>query len=82
MFARELAAAGVTVNAIAPGPMDLPSVHAAVPADRLAQITEGIPVRKLGNATFVADLVVQLAGQQADFATGATWDVNGGLYMR
>ena len=83
IFARELASANVTVNAIAPGPMDLPSVRAAVPPDRLEKLIETvIPVKRLGNPEFVANLVVQLAAPEADFATGATWDVNGGIFMR
>jgi len=82
IFARELAASNVTVNAVAPGPMDLPSVRAAVPPERLEKIIETIPVRRLGNPTFVADLVVKLASPDADFTTGATWDVNGGIFMR
>lgn len=83
IFARELAGANVTVNAIAPGPMDLPSVRAAVPPDRLEKIIDSvIPVKRLGNPEFVAKLVVQLAAPDADFATGATWDVNGGIFMR
>ncbi len=82
IFARELAAAGVTVNAIAPGPMELPSVRAAVPPERLEKLIEMIPVRRLGNPKFVADLVVSLASPDADFTTGATWDVNGGIFMR
>ena len=82
IFARELASRGVTVNAVAPGPMDLPSVHAMVPAERLAQIVKTIPVQRLGNPRFVARLVVLLAGADADFATGAAWDVNGGIFMR
>ncbi|MDD2546790.1 MAG: SDR family oxidoreductase [Burkholderiaceae bacterium] len=83
IFARELAGANVTVNAIAPGPMDLPSVRAAVPPERLEKIIDTvIPVKRLGNPEFVAKLVVQLAAPDADFATGATWDVNGGIFMR
>ncbi|ATE62042.1 SDR family NAD(P)-dependent oxidoreductase [Thauera sinica] len=82
IFARELAASNVTVNAIAPGPMELPSVRAAVPPERLEKLIEAIPVRRLGNPTFVADLVVKLASPEADFTTGATWDVNGGIFMR
>lgn len=82
IFARELGAANVTVNAIAPGPMELPSVRAAVPAERLAKIIETIPVKRLGNPKFVASLAVQLASPDADFTTGATWDVNGGIFMR
>lgn len=82
IFARELGPAGVTVNAVSPGPLDLPSVHAIVPADKLAQIVQGIPVRQLGDPQFVADLVVRLAAADAGFVNGATWDVNGGLFMR
>lgn len=83
IFARELAASNVTVNAVAPGPMELPSVRAAVPPERLEKlIKEMIPVKRLGNPRFVADLVLTLASPDADFTTGATWDVNGGIYMR
>lgn len=82
IFARQFAPDGVTVNAVAPGPMDLPSVHAAVPAERLQQIVRTIPVQRLGNPVFVARMVVLLASPEADFATGAAWDFNGGLFMR
>lgn len=82
IFARELGAAGVTVNAIAPGPMELPSVRAAVPPERLEKLIEMIPVQHLGDPAFVGKLIVYLASPEAAFATGATWDVNGGIYMR
>jgi 3-oxoacyl-[acyl-carrier protein] reductase len=82
VFARDLAAAGVTVNAISPGPMDLPIVHQSVPADKLAAVIGNIPVGKLGSADYVADIAVLLAADNAYFANGACWDVNGGLFMR
>ncbi|MNY32174.1 3-oxoacyl-[acyl-carrier-protein] reductase FabG [compost metagenome] len=82
IFAKELAAAGVTVNAIAPGPIESPAVRAAVPAERLEGLIQNIPVKRLGDADFIGQLVVQLASEQAYFTTGATWDVNGGLFMR
>ncbi|MCY1394834.1 4-formylbenzenesulfonate dehydrogenase TsaC1/TsaC2 [compost metagenome] len=82
IFARELAAAGVTVNAIAPGPIESPAVRAAVPAERMEGLLANIPVKRLGDADFLGDLVVQLARPEAYFTTGATWDVNGGLFMR
>jgi len=82
IFARELGPAGVTVNAVAPGPMDMPSVRALVPADRLEKIIETIPVKSLGDPAFVADTVVHLASPAAGFVTGAAWDLNGGLFMR
>lgn len=82
VFARDLAAAGVTVNAISPGPMDLPIVHESVPADKLKAVVAAIPVGRLGSADYVADVAVMLAAQNAYFANGACWDVNGGLFMR
>ncbi|AWY01599.1 3-oxoacyl-ACP reductase [Marinomonas primoryensis] len=82
VFAKELASQGVTVNAIAPGPIDSPMVTALVPAERLPTLLGAIPVGRLGNGDFVGDVVVQFARPEAYFTTGATWDVNGGLFMR
>jgi 3-oxoacyl-[acyl-carrier protein] reductase len=82
IFAKEFAAQGVTVNAIAPGPIESPAVRAAVPAERMESLIGNIPVKRLGDAGFLGDLIVQLARPEAYFTTGATWDVNGGLFMR
>ncbi|MFK8329903.1 SDR family NAD(P)-dependent oxidoreductase [Pseudomonas sp. BJa5] len=82
IFAKEFASRGVTVNAIAPGPIDSPAVQAAVPAERMSGLLANIPVQRLGDADFIGDLIVQLARPEAYFTTGATWDVNGGLFMR
>jgi len=82
VFARDLGPFGVSVAAIAPGPLDLPSVRALVPADKLAATVETIPVRQLGDPAFIARTAVHLAGQDAAFANGAVWDANGGLFMR
>ncbi|TWS21568.1 SDR family oxidoreductase [Tsukamurella asaccharolytica] len=82
IFARELAARGVTVNAISPGPHDLPIVHRTVPAEKLDDVIAGIPVAQLGDPGFVAKMVELLAAPDAGFVTGACWDVNGGLYAR
>jgi 3-oxoacyl-[acyl-carrier protein] reductase len=82
VFARELASHGVTVNAISPGPLDLPIVHESVPAEKLKAITQTIPTRTLGNADFIAAAVLLLASPDAGSATGACLDINGGLFMR
>lgn len=82
IFARELAGQGVTVNAISPGPHDLPIVHQTVPAEKLEQVISGIPVRRLGDPAFIAKTVSLLADEDAAFVTGACWDINGGLYVR
>lgn len=82
VFARDLAAHGITVNAIAPGPIDSPMVRALVPEEKMPGMLAGIPVGHLGDAGFIADMVVRLAARDAGFVSGATWDINGGLFMR
>ncbi len=82
VFARDLAADGVTVNAISPGPQDLDSVRAILPPDKLEAVIKMIPVGTLGDPDYIARLVALLADPQAVSATGATFDVNGGLYLR
>jgi 3-oxoacyl-[acyl-carrier protein] reductase len=82
VFARDLAPFGVTANAIAPGPLDTPMVHRTIPDDRMAQFLTQIPVGQLGDPAFVASMVVRLCARDAGFMTGATIDINGGLYMR
>lgn len=81
IFARDLAAFGVTCNAVAPGPMDTPMVRSVL-GDNVEAALAGIPVGALGDPTFVADMVVMLASPKSAFVTGACWDVNGGLYVR
>ena len=82
VFARELAPSGVTVNAVAPGPLDLPAVHSVVGPERMESYLSTIPVGRLGSPDFVAQVVALLTSRDAAFVTGACWDVNGGLYLR
>lgn len=82
VFARELAASGVTVNAISPGPQDSPVVHDIVGADNLETFARSIPVGRLGDPAFIAEIVALIASPAAASVTGACWDANGGLYMR
>lgn len=82
VFARELAPDGVTVNAVSPGPLDLASVRSLLAPDKLASVVEGIPVRTLGDPDYIARLVALLASPEAASAVGATFDINGGLYLR
>jgi 3-oxoacyl-[acyl-carrier protein] reductase len=82
VFARDLAAHGVTVNAISPGPLDLDSVRALLPPDKLEAVIKTIPTGTLGDPDTIARLVALLADPQAASATGATYDINGGLYLR
>lgn len=81
VFARDLAPFGITCNAVAPGPMDTPMVRAVL-GDKIDAAMANIPVGKLGDPGFVAEMVVMLASPQSGFVNGACWDVNGGLYPR
>jgi len=81
VVARELAGYGVTVNAVAPAAIDGP-VMATLPPDQVDALAASIPLGRLGTPEEVAALVAFLASDEADFVTGATFDVNGGLSMR
>jgi 3-oxoacyl-[acyl-carrier protein] reductase len=82
LFARELAGRGVTVNAIAPGPLDVELVHEILPPEKLASVIASIPVGTLGDPAFVAEIVKLMASPGAASMTGTTVDANGGLYVR
>lgn len=79
-LALENASHNVTVNAIAPGYCDT-AMMAAVPSAVLQAIVAGIPVGRLGAPEDVARMTVFLAGDDAAYITGATFDVNGGQYL-
>lgn len=81
-FARAFSGTGITVNAVSPGPLDLPTVRAAVPAETLAALERSMPAGRLGHPDEVAEAVALLASRTMGFVTGATWDINGGTYMR
>lgn len=82
VFARDLAPFGITVNAVAPGPMDTPLVHALIPQDKMPGLLASIPVGQLIDPKFVASMILLLASPGAATVSGACWDVNGGLYLR
>ena len=79
-LAKEGAAKGITVNAIAPGYVDTDMVR-AVPEDVLAKIIKTIPVGRLGTAEDIARGVLFLVDDNATFITGSTIDINGGMHM-
>lgn len=81
-FAREFGGTGITVNAVAPGALDLPAVRAALPAERLEAIAASMPSGRLGHPEEIAAAVCLLASSSMGYVTGATWDINGGTFMR
>lgn len=79
-LAREVAAYGVTANAIAPGFIDT-EMLAPVPRDKLQEYVEGIPLKRLGRPEEVAALAAYLASDEAGYMTGQTLRLDGGLIM-
>ena len=79
-LAQEGAAAGITVNAIAPGYIDTEMVR-AVPPNVLEKIVARIPVGRLGKAEEIARGVAFLVADDGGFITGSTMSINGGQHM-
>ncbi|KAK44414.1 3-oxoacyl-ACP reductase FabG [Caballeronia sp. LZ029] len=71
-YAARLARDGITVNAVAPGPID---TEMAGPL-KASNVAERLPVGRLGEASEVADVVMMVIGNA--FITGQTIPVNGG----
>ena len=80
-LAAELAAKGVTVNAICPGYVATKMVMAIKP-EILQTIIEGVPMKRLCKPEEIGGACVYLASELAGFMTGATMNLNGGLYYQ
>ncbi len=79
-LAKESAAKGITVNAIAPGYVETDMVR-AVPQNVLDKIIQTIPVGRLGIPEDIARSVMFLIADEASFITGSTLSINGGQHM-
>ena len=80
-LAAELAAKGVTVNAICPGYVATKMVMAIKP-EILQTIIDGVPMKRLAKPEEIGGACVYLASELAGFMTGATMNLNGGLYYQ
>ena len=85
-IAREVAGAGVTANAVCPGPTRTPMLEGMAAsgekAERLvASLERAVPMRRLGEPEDVAAAVAFLASERAGYITGQTLSVSGGLTM-
>jgi 3-oxoacyl-[acyl-carrier protein] reductase len=78
--ARELAHWGILVNAVAPGLIET-DMAAAMPSEAREALLAQVPLKRIGSAREVAEMVGFLAGDGAAYVTGQVFHVNGGLYM-
>ncbi|MBA2442457.1 MAG: 3-oxoacyl-[acyl-carrier-protein] reductase [Rubrobacter sp.] len=79
--AREVAARGITVNAVAPGYVET-ELTGGLEESVKDQIRGQIPMGRFGEAEEVAEMVAFLAGEGAGYITGQTLAVDGGMAMQ
>jgi NAD(P)-dependent dehydrogenase (short-subunit alcohol dehydrogenase family) len=77
-WALELAPVGITVNVVAPGPIETDNFYSVVPRGQGDKVAQAIPVKRLGQAGDVARAVMFFADRDAGFVTGQVLYVCGG----
>lgn len=79
-LAKEIGSRGITVNVVAPGFIETDMTR-DLPEDAKAAMATTIALGRLGQAQDIADAVAFLAGPTANYITGETLHVNGGMHM-
>jgi 3-oxoacyl-[acyl-carrier protein] reductase len=79
-MAKELASRGITVNAVAPGFITT-DMTAGLPDQVKSEMANSIPLARMGKPEEVAAAVLFLASDSADYITGQTLHVDGGMVM-
>jgi len=79
-LARELGSRSITVNVVAPGPVET-DMTAALGDDRMAAIVQAVPLERAAAPDEIAGVVCFLASADAAYITGAVIPVDGGLGM-
>ena len=79
-LAKEFASRNVTVNIVAPGPIET-DMLAALNEDQHAQMLNMVPLGRIGQPDEIAAAVAFLSSEEAGFITGAVLPVDGGLSM-
>lgn len=79
-LARELGSRSITVNVVAPGPVET-DMTAVLGEERLAALTAAVPLGRIASADEIAGVVAFLASDDAAYITGAVVPVDGGLGM-
>ena len=80
-LAKELGPKGIRVNCVSPGMINT-TFHNTFTKDEVRKnVAAATPLRREGEATEIADLVLYLASPQSSFITGASVEINGGTYF-
>jgi NAD(P)-dependent dehydrogenase (short-subunit alcohol dehydrogenase family) len=81
-LAAELADRGIRVNTLVPGPVETPGLLGLAPAggesELLAQMADGVPMKRVAHADEIASAVAFLASEASSFMTGSELFVDGG----
>jgi len=77
-WARELGPKGIRSNAVAPGFIATPILH-TIPDKVMAQMTERVPMKRLGRPEEIANVYAFLASDEASYVNGAVIEVAGGM---
>jgi 3-oxoacyl-[acyl-carrier protein] reductase len=79
-MAQEVASRGVTINCVAPGFIESPMTEVLTEQQKNAILAK-IPAGKMGSAQDIANAVAFLSSNEANYITGTTIHVNGGMFM-
>lgn len=79
-LARELGSRSITVNVVAPGPVET-DMTAALGEKRLSELTAAVPLQRMATPDEIAGVVTFLTSSDAAYITGAVIPVDGGLGM-
>jgi len=80
-LARELGPHGITVNSVAPGPIDTDIMGGTLTEERKAEMSADSMIGRVGTPEEVAALLAFLLSEDAGYITAATYDINGGLQI-
>ena len=80
-LARELGPHGITVNAVAPGPIDTDIMGGPLTPDRRTTMAADLLVNRIGDPHDVASAIAFLMSEDSGYISGHTLNVDGGLYM-
>ena len=81
-LATELGPDGITVNAVAPGPIDNEATRGQLPEAGIQKMIAGTAMKRMGTSQDLYGMIRYLATSEADWVTGQTFLVNGGYNSR